>query len=588
MMKKIQRYLFPLVLLLYPLRHINWGLDLWDTGYNYSNFQFMGMEHMDPMWLFSTYLANAAGALLTKLPFGDTLMGMNFYTGLTVSLLALSGYYFCTKKVGMPAPLVFLGEILAVSLCWCPTALLYNYLTYLLFLGGSIFLYLGLRDDKNKLLAVAGLCLGINIFVRFSNLPEAALILAVWGYGIICRQKIRKVAAQTGWCVLGYLCAVATGLGYLGIRYGFGIYVESILRLFGMTETATDYTAVSMVMKMVQAYLDMIYWIVRVMIFAVPGLILFAVRPGKWMGFKRTCSVLLAVSALAWLYAGGFCSVRFYEYNAMLRPGIVFLMLAMFIGVIVIFHPKLPKEDKLISGIVILIILLTSLGSNNGVFPSLNNLFIVAPYVFWLVWRFCKSFDLLLPVRSAASGRWAGIHGFPIKAMAVMLIGLMLAQGIGFGAGFVFVEAAGAREVDTQVENNSVLKGIYMSEERARWLSEISAYVEEEGLVGNSVLLYGDIPALSYYLNMPPAFNSWSDLDSYSLQAMTEDMAELESEIEAGGLLPVVILEQKYRDYDSMTGEDPKLGLLSAFMDKYGYVRTFDSEKFLILEPLEG
>ena len=41
-----------LILLIYPMRHVNWGLDLWDTGYNYANFLYMGTEHMDPMWLF--------------------------------------------------------------------------------------------------------------------------------------------------------------------------------------------------------------------------------------------------------------------------------------------------------------------------------------------------------------------------------------------------------------------------------------------------------------------------------------------------------------------------------------------------------
>ena len=75
----------PLFLALYPMRHINWGLDLWDTGYNYSNFQYMGTEHMDNMWLFSTYLATAVGSFLQKLPFAGTLVGMNFYTGLFVS-----------------------------------------------------------------------------------------------------------------------------------------------------------------------------------------------------------------------------------------------------------------------------------------------------------------------------------------------------------------------------------------------------------------------------------------------------------------------------------------------------------------------
>ena len=64
-LERVQKYLFPAILLLYPLRHINWGLDLWDTGYNYANFQFMGTDHMDPMWLFSTYLAMKSFGLAT-------------------------------------------------------------------------------------------------------------------------------------------------------------------------------------------------------------------------------------------------------------------------------------------------------------------------------------------------------------------------------------------------------------------------------------------------------------------------------------------------------------------------------------------
>ena len=71
--------IFVVILMLYPLRHIHGGLDVWDTGYNYATFTYMGMEHMDSMWLFSTYLANVVGHFLTKLPQADTLVGMNLY-----------------------------------------------------------------------------------------------------------------------------------------------------------------------------------------------------------------------------------------------------------------------------------------------------------------------------------------------------------------------------------------------------------------------------------------------------------------------------------------------------------------------------
>lgn len=36
-------------LIFFAFRKVNKGLDLWDTGYNLANFQWMGTEHMDNM-----------------------------------------------------------------------------------------------------------------------------------------------------------------------------------------------------------------------------------------------------------------------------------------------------------------------------------------------------------------------------------------------------------------------------------------------------------------------------------------------------------------------------------------------------------
>ena len=118
-------------------------------------------------------------------------------------------------------------------------------------------------------------------------------------------------------------------------------------------------------------------------------------------------------------------------------------------------------------------------------------------------------------------------------------------------------------------------------------MSQISAYVEEEGLGGCEVLLYVDLPALSYYLNIPPAFNSWSDLDSYSLAALESEMEELEEEVQAGARMPVVILEKSYKDYYVKAKEEPKFGLILSFMEQHAYVETFENEKFLVLEASE-
>ena len=610
--------LFAVILAFYPLRHVTWGLDLWDTGYNYANFAYMGTEHMDPMWLFSTYLSNIVGNWLTKLPNAGNLVGMNVYTGLFVSLLALMGYWFCTRKLKMQPWLVFLGEIIAVSLCWCPTAKLYDYITYVLFLGCVILLYMGLTGERKSCLIGAGVCLGVNVLVRFSNLPEMAMILAVWAYDFICVKEelaenseekntpgqkpgfLKRTVRHTGWCLLGYGASLFVLLGYIHIRYGIGEYIAGITRLFSMTDNATDYKAASMVMKMIDTYVENLYWVLRIGVIVGIGMLVASflgfiqhktekiTRVTKILSFLNcACGIALGVAMLYWLYrTGRFCSLEFYTYGAMFRPGVLFLMLTMLIGAVRIFNPGCGREEKLISGMLILVILLTSLGSNNGIYPSLNNLFVAAPYTLWESLRF---------IRYVGKRKIAHviIDPFPVKCILTAFLLMCFFQFGCFGAEFAFAEATGVQNIGAQVENNEILKNMKMSEEKALWMTELTEYVKENGLQGQEVILYGDIPSLSYYLQMPSAFNPWSDLDSYSYEAMAEDIEEL------GDKTPVIILENRCVEY--LTGgrealealqvekreidsfvSDKKLSLLEVFMLKNNYELAFRNDKFAV------
>ncbi len=608
--------LLVVILFWYPLRHIYWGLDLWDTGYNYANFVYMGLEHMDPMWLFSTYLANAVGHLLTMLPGAGSLVGMNLYTGMFAGALAIMGYFFCTRKLGISRGITFVGELAALSLCWCPTALIYNYLTYVLFLACVMLLYVGLTEERNWCLFLAGVCLGTNVLVRFSNLPEAAMILVVWVYAFLAaRQKrvagVGLAAKYTVFCLGGYLAALAVGLGYLHIRYGLDAYVNGIMRLFAMTEDATDYKPASMLTGLIDPYRENLYWAVRIFVIVLAGTLGFAVlkwilsRGGKdsagdvggglagrglWR-LARAGACALAVLMLAWLYYRGFCSLEFYAYGAILRPGILFLMLTMGIAVIRIFYPKSMLEERLISGMVLLVVLLTSLGSNNGVYPSLNNLFVAAPYTLWQCERF---------LGHEKEWHFSWVSVFPAKAVLTAFLALFLFQSGVFGVQFVFAEATGARDITTVIENNEILRGVKMNPERAEWMSGISEYVNAQNLTGQEVILYGRIPALSYYLQMPSAFNPWSDLDSYQYEVMEQDLRELTEEIARGERpYPTVILERRTNLYllggvealrrDGMDeksinkmDQDKKLKLIGAYLDGLNYELAYENAKFTV------
>lgn len=612
--------IFVLVLGMYPFRHIYIGLDLWDTGYNYANFQYMGMEHMDSMWLFSTYLANVVGNFLTKLPAAGSLAGMNLYTALFVSILGIAGYLFCTRKLRISPFVTFIGEFAAISLCWCPTAVLYNYLTYVFFLASFMLLYKGIVDERKWFLFGAGICLGANVLVRFSNLPEAAMIVAVWAYGIIEALEHReekngkdgmmgahkptdeerkpsklgawkRTLSRTLWCLGGYLTALAVLFGYIAIRYGLDAYIEGIMRLFAMTDNATDYKATSMLMGMVNTYVLNLYWFLRISIIVLVGMLGCAVA--GWMKkhikfiadravlqriLDMICYVVcffLAVAMIVWLYVREFCSWRFYSYDSMLRPAILFMMLTMFIGVVRILQRKVSKEEKLISGMVVLVILLTSIGSNNEVFPSINNLFVAAPYTFWQCAKFVGAVKGSLIV-------------FPAKCIVTAFLVMFLFQSTLFGTNFVFAEATGVQDTTATVDNNEILKGIQMSQERAEWLDAISAYVNENNLQGREVILYGGIPSLSYYLQMPSAFNPWSDLDSYSVEQMEVKLKELAAKIdEKSTERPVIIAEKNY--VENVSGEsneikDVKWQMILDYMKQCGYEQTFVNEKFVVWE----
>ena len=70
----ITKYIFPILLFLYPFLTVNQGVDVSDSTYSFSNFLFFG--NMEGMWVVSTFVSNVLGWLLTKLPLGTTILGL--------------------------------------------------------------------------------------------------------------------------------------------------------------------------------------------------------------------------------------------------------------------------------------------------------------------------------------------------------------------------------------------------------------------------------------------------------------------------------------------------------------------------------
>lgn len=563
----VEKVIFPAVLLIYPLLLIHQGIDVSDTTYSLGYYRFMG--EMDMTWVLATYLANVAGAFLLKLPMGNTLLGMNFYTGLLVSAIALVCYYALSRW--MPSVIVFLGEVTALSLCWCPTTILYNYLTYFFFAAGAVCLCKALLEEKEIWFFPAGICLGLNVMVRFPNLAEAALIVVVWYAGWLKREKGAAVARWTGLCLAGYLAGLGSILLVIVMKYGGGAFTGMIESLFGMTGEASDYTLAGMVSSIASAYWAGVRWMAYMIPCMAAGFVLFLVGKGRHERAKRLlyCGGILVL--LRFYLGRGMFSLRYYNEGCVFQWMMLFLILTL--GCCAAGLGGLVSggwQERILSAAALVILLVTPLGSNNYTYQNMNNMFLIAPYTLWMCWLIGKkTWKRSIP--------WKGSIHFPWQAFVVLILLMTFVQGIGFGCNYVFRDGIYGEKRLYTVDNSPVLKGMYTTKENAESLTGLIDFCQKNGVGDTPILLWGDAPGLSYILDTPSAiFTTWPEIPSNTYEALDKALEELEWN-------PDIILHNE-PGRDIVEGE--KTDLILDYIAEYHYTCIYENSCYQIYRLL--
>lgn len=590
--KLVENIVFPLVLLLFPLLKVQEGIDLTDTGYSLGNYRFFGES--GGIWEVLTFLSNVTGFLFTKLPMGKTMLGMKIYSSLIISLMGLLGYRFFKTK--MPAALAFAGEVAAIGLCWCPSVILYNYVTYFLFLLGSILLFRGLAGGRRICLFLAGAALGANVMARFpGNVLEAGLILAAWYYGLLKRKTVKALAKETGICLLGYLSFFLALLLAATLLYGSGTLGNMITGVLGMAGSASDYTPGEMLLAIVDAYFHGFQWMLYMLLCILPGIPFLIIGEGRFLRLRKIVYCLCIPVLFLVLYKWGMFNFKYFQKEAALQWGAVFLLVCLGVTVWMLFTRMLDDEWRLIGCIALLIILITPLGSNNHIWPVLNNLFFIAPVAFWMIYRFARWGRTWLDTTRK-------VPLFPAKAMFSGMMIAFFVQALGVGCQYVFLDGETGEPRVYKVAANPVLHGMHTSEMNGETLEEISRFMTEHRAEYESkkLILYGNIPGLSYYLDKGPAiYTAWADLNTNSLERLEEELQEL------AGLYkenhkdrPLVILSPPLAAY--LSGEektiawwgvdvesckkDEKLKAIEDYMEAGAYEQVFGNEAFVVYE----
>lgn len=591
--KKQLTIAYMVILALYPLLRVTQGLSVVDTTYSLSNFAFF--SEMEGTWMVATYLANVLGSFLMSLPFGGTMLGINIYTSLLISLTGVTAFIFLKRDID--ANVLFIGELIALSLCWGPSVVLYNYLTYFLFTLGALILYRGLCGGRDDCYVAAGIILGMNVSTRFPNITEAALVLAVWYVGIIERKKIVRVLVETGMCIGGYIIGFAVPVVTIAIRYNATAFTDMIRTLFAMTDKATDYKTSAMVTAMFEDYIYGWRWLAMIVCgLFICALIFVICDRMKIKKIAVPAGVLVMLFILRVCYGNGMFSLRYYEYGSMYYLAIAMIAAATVMCVIYMCipetnrHPLYGEEltlhrKKIMSAIVIIVTYVTCLGSNNAMFPIVNNLFIVAPFVCFITYGLIAHWKK----------RPAVVRGATVAMMVLLFV--LLVQSIGFHSCFALQDGDEGEGRTAQITGYQVTNHIYTNETNAANLQGLMDYMYA-GDGDADIILYGDIPGLGYLLNKKSALTTfWPDLNSYTYAEWDRDMAEVEQRVSLGiGDAPVIITsiqvaaweggDETAIDYFGIDrdkySEDKKLNDLVSFMHKYDYKQTYCNDGYSV------
>lgn len=538
----LEQILMPLMLVFWPLIKVAQGVDVSDSTYSLGNYLFA--DRLDGVWVISTYLSNLAGSLIVRLPGGATLLGANIYTGLIVSLIALMCYYVLRKD--FTAPVVFLGEFVAISFCWIPTGILYNYLTYLLFTGGALLIYLAIRKDSEWLLAIAGIVLGLNVFVRIPNLAEAALIVVVW-VAVAYRHFLEKeegsvwaiILKKTGICLAGYAIGVLIPLLIILAIYGVDGIGEMITGLADISESSEGYSLGGMIIATIKAYIRSFKWIAIIMAVIFAGTLMMAALKTsnalKWFG-RVVYTIILAVM-LRFMWGRGMFSFRYYEdYTAMFEWGMFTLYLAFICAVTVLIKKNYNILLKTYAVITLVMLVITPLGSNNYTCQNLNNMFLVLPFVIYVTGGFMY--------RGIHRIRLEGVMygcNYPWMSMLLVLGAVVFIQTTLFHVNFVFRDGMDGTARDTVIGEGiqdkewlASIDGMRTGRSNAESLTGLLEYVGNSRSEIETAVYWGDCPGLSYILRIPAAISTtWPDLDSFGVNRFDIDLMELSLSDEA-------------------------------------------------------
>ncbi|MBE5895318.1 MAG: hypothetical protein E7285_06590 [Lachnospiraceae bacterium] len=575
----ILNFLFPLCLLSFALIGVNQGADLTDTTYSMGNYMYF--DSMDGSWKYATFLANLLGSRLILIT-GGSFLWMNVISKLLVGLIAVI-CYFCMKQYVSPY-LVFAGEIIALGLCWCPTVIFYNYLSYLFFAVAALLLIKACREENSSFLFLAGCFLGINVMVRIPNVLQVLMILVVW-YHVVKSDKGPKLKLffqKTGVCIAGFAAGFLITVVIMILSGGGGGFSAMVEWLMSMLISGSDsggYSAGAMLGNIMEDYALNLKWTFIIVAGMALGCFLFRKWNEKYLWVAKAGYICWLAVMVVYFYRNWVFRLDYGNYSAIFNLSVIFIMLGSVLAVWQLTVNRKEERESELAILLLVIFAISPLGSNNHLYSSINNFFVAAPIVIHLMKKMADKYR-------------EKREGFPIRWMMRTFVLLLGAQSFFFHLEYVFRGPAVSEYRNYCLQEANVMNGMRTNEAHGKAMEELCSFMKESK--SDRIVLYGEIPGVSYLLGQECAVStSWPDLASFSLEDWEDDLRSVGDWNEVSIIVsPDIIMwfgaeEITEEELPSFMAEDSgmeKVQALYEVIQGEGFTVVFENEEFVVYQ----
>lgn len=574
--KRIENMLIPIILVFVSFWDVNRGLDIYDAGYSMS--YFLHFEHYSGNVMISTFWSSVVGHFFTKLPGGTTWLGLTIYCTIIVAGMILVAYFLFKPLLGWRITAVL--EVFAVCLLWAPNAILYNYLSFFLFASALAILLKAIESDKTILYIAAGVILGFNTFVRISNLTQVAAIVLVWYYAFEKKRGFSKVVKRTLLCMAGYISAVLFSLVIILTLYGYEELKVGIFNLFFLSNSQEDYG----IIRMATGTFLTVFAYVKYLVPLVLMVLVFAVVLRKLERFHKiiVCAEL-GITLLYYVFIANRFRVFNWNYNfheSVLGLVCIVLLWGLICGVVAFVWSN-NVQLKMYTLVYVGTFWVLPLGSNNGIYLEMLNMFLLLPLNVYITWELLKEWE----ARSTENNLVECIVS--LKVMLASSLLLMSFQTLVYGMNYSYMDTA--PEVKTTTSNYA---GVYTSQNRKEMVDSIYVFCEENELIGKEAIFYCHAPGLSFILDMPTAIDStWANWYTFADYQFYYGLENIIREHDDGKELPIVFLHNYYHQYyegklsswaDPEIIVDDKLFMLFKFFGDFEYECIYTDDNYAI------